>query len=90
MFVIGVSLYKRTHHFSFLTVAKEVILYVTEIFVEPFSVLFNIGGEAARMTLAAFRSRPDWRKVHNEEIFASLSKTEKHLCKRYVETDLLL
>lgn len=47
-------------------------------------ILFNKrrGGEAARMKLKVFENRPDWDKIHNEEIMSSLSSQERQLCKR--------
>ena len=48
-------------------------------------IMFNKrrGGEAARMKINSFMSRPVWRDHHNEEIIGSLSSAEKQLCNRF-------
>ena len=46
---------------------------------------FEIGGETSQMKLDAFKARPAWANIHNEEIVSSLSTTEKELCKRYID-----
>ena len=53
------------------------------------SFSLQIGGEAARMKLDAFKARPVWANIHNEEIVSSLSATEKELCKRYINVNIL-
>ena len=47
-------------------------------------IVFNKrrSGEAARLRIDVFNSRPDWNKNQNEEITSSLSPQEKELCKR--------
>ena len=53
------------------------------------SFSLQIGGKAARMKLDAFKARPVWANIHNEEIVSSLSATEKELSKRYINVNLL-
>lgn len=40
------------------------------------------GGEASKLTLKSYNSRPDWTQACNAEIMASLSMFEQELCKR--------
>ena len=40
-------------------------------------------GEASRLRVDSYNSRPNWSNYQNEEITTSLSPQEKELCKRY-------
>ena len=50
-------------------------------------VMFNKrrGGEASKMLLSSYLSRPDWTKVNNPEIMSALSSFEKELSRRQVK-----
>ena len=47
-------------------------------------VMFNKrrGGEASKLSLQAYRNRPDWDLVNSSEIMKSLNKFERELSKR--------
>ena len=47
-------------------------------------VMFNKrrGGEASKMLLSSYLSRPDWTKVNNPEIMSALSSFERELSRR--------
>ena len=50
-------------------------------------VMFNKrrGGEASKMLLSSYLSRPDWTKVNNPEIMSALSSFGKELSRRQVK-----
>ena len=50
-------------------------------------VIFNKrrAGEASKMLLNSYLSRPDWKKVNNPEIMSALSSFERELSRRQVK-----
>ncbi|XP_028414257.1 uncharacterized protein LOC114537315 [Dendronephthya gigantea] len=48
-------------------------------------IMFNKrrGGETARMKLAAYSNRFNWKDNHNQEVLQSLSTSEKQLCDKF-------
>lgn len=54
-------------------------------------IVFNKrrGGEAARMHLSTYVSRPDWRAPRTEEFKAALSGIERKLCDRLILVEII-
>ncbi|XP_028415486.1 uncharacterized protein LOC114538508 [Dendronephthya gigantea] len=54
-------------------------------------IMFNKrrGGETARMKLKAYQSRCNWREHQNQEVFQSLSVSEKQLCEKFDMVEII-